>query len=134
MALTYDEQNRITAAYSTSYGYDHSGRLTSYEGSSQPVNTTFPAHAIKKSGYSYAPRGSRTATSLPVPGEPSTGTTKTAPRDSLTFVKPQFDENQDANQVGERKGSRPKREFFGQQRRVQLFLLCRDPRDVDKRG
>lgn len=31
--------------------------MSSYEGSSQTVNNSFPLHAIKKSGYSYAPRG-----------------------------------------------------------------------------
>lgn len=57
----------------------------------------------------------------------------TAPQDSLINVKPQCDENQGSSQFGARRGSRPKREFFGQQRPVQLFLLCRGPRVVDKR-
>ena len=53
--------------------------------------------------------------------------------DSLTIVKPQFDENQDSSQFGERRESRPKREFFWQRQQVQLFLLCRDRRGVDKK-
>lgn len=55
--FTYDAQNRITAAYGKSYGYDNVGRMSSYEGSSQTVNNSFPLHAIKKSGYSYDANG-----------------------------------------------------------------------------
>ncbi|MCB0184366.1 MAG: RHS repeat-associated core domain-containing protein, partial [Caldilineaceae bacterium] len=55
--FTYDAQNRVSAAYGQSYGYDTAGRLTSYEGAAQTVNNSFPGHAIKKSGYCYDANG-----------------------------------------------------------------------------
>jgi len=59
--FSYDDQNRVLEAYGVAsgndYAYDNSGRLTSYEGSAQTVNATFPVHAIKKSGYTYNSNG-----------------------------------------------------------------------------
>ncbi|MEZ4868020.1 MAG: hypothetical protein R3C14_42220 [Caldilineaceae bacterium] len=59
----YDMQNRLLTGYGQSYTYDSVGRLTSYENTGQTMNGSFPAHAIKNSGYTYDNNGNMTGRS-----------------------------------------------------------------------
>ncbi|MEZ4870611.1 MAG: hypothetical protein R3C14_55290 [Caldilineaceae bacterium] len=59
----YDMQNRLLTGYGQSYTYDSVGRLTSYENTGQTMNASFPAHAIKNSGYTYDNNGNMTGRS-----------------------------------------------------------------------
>ncbi|MEZ4616228.1 MAG: hypothetical protein R2867_12100 [Caldilineaceae bacterium] len=69
--------------YGKSYTYDSVGRMTSYEGTVQTVST-FPAHAIKKGGYSYDGNSNLISRASPIPW---CGITRTGFRRSRTAAR-----------------------------------------------